>query len=83
MQINKGCSIEFLSARFWQLVYKENIRCTRLIRRSLQVVIRQKFVIWMVLSPSHPLRLMPKEFQLLVYILHFLGVEICYVDICL
>jgi hypothetical protein len=39
MQIIKGCSIEFLSARFWQLVYKENIRCTRLMRRSLQVVI--------------------------------------------
>jgi hypothetical protein len=44
-------------------------------RRSLQVVMRQKFVIWILLSPTHPPRLMPKEFQLLVYILHFLGVE--------
>jgi hypothetical protein len=26
-------------------------------RRSLQVIIRQKFVIWMLLSPAHPPRL--------------------------
>ena len=76
MQINKGCSIEFLSAQtIWQLVYKDNFRCTRLMRRSLQVVIRKQFVIWMLWSPAHQPRLMPKEFQLLVYILHFLGVE--------
>ena len=30
----------------------------------------------MLLSPAQPTRLMPKEFQLLVYILHLLGVEI-------
>ena len=28
-----------------------------------------------VIVPAHPPRLMPKEFQLLVYILHFLEVE--------
>ena len=40
MQINKGCSIEFLSVRtIWQLVYKNDFKCTRLMRRSLQVVI--------------------------------------------
>jgi hypothetical protein len=76
MQINKGCIIEFFpNGRFWQLIYKENFRCTRLMRRSLQVVIRQKFVKWMLWSPANQPRLMPKEFQLLVYILHFLGVE--------
>jgi hypothetical protein len=36
----------FPHERFWQFVYKENIRCTRLMQRSLQVVIRQKFVLW-------------------------------------
>jgi len=40
MQISKGCIIEFLSARtIWQLVYKEDFKCTRLMQRSLQVVI--------------------------------------------
>ena len=39
---------------------------------SLKVVIRQKFVLWMLQSPVHPPILMPKEFQSLVYILHFL-----------
>jgi hypothetical protein len=42
-------------------------------QRSLQVVIRQKFVLWMLKSPAHPPILMQKEFQSLVYILHFLG----------
>ena len=36
----------FPHERFWQFVYKENVRCTRLMQRSLQVVIRQKFVLW-------------------------------------
>ena len=27
----------FLHGRFWQFVYKENVRCTRLLQRSLQV----------------------------------------------
>ena len=68
MQISKGCSIEFLSAQtIWQLVYKENFRCTRLMRRSLQVVVRQRSVRWMLKSPGHPPRLMPIEFQLLVF----------------
>ena len=31
--------------RFWQFVYKENARCTRLMQRSLQVVIRKMFVL--------------------------------------
>ena len=35
----------FLHGRFWQFVYKENVRCTRLMQRSLQVVIRQMFVL--------------------------------------
>jgi hypothetical protein len=35
----------FPHGRFWQFVYKENVRCTRLIQRSLQVVIRQMFVL--------------------------------------
>ena len=50
MQISKGCSIEFLSARtIWQLVYKEDFKCSRLMpRRSLQVVIRQKSVFWIL-----------------------------------
>ena len=65
----------FPHGRFWQLSYKENCRCTRLMRRSVQVAIRQTFVIWMLFSLAQPPRLMPKEFQLLVYILHFLGVE--------
>ena len=33
----------FPHGRLWQFVYKENVRCTRLMQRSLQVVIRQKF----------------------------------------
>ena len=61
----------FPHGRFWQFVYKENVRCTRLMQRSLQVVIRQKFVLWMSESPAHPPILMPTEFQSLVYILHF------------
>ena len=61
----------FPHGRFWQFVYKENVRCTRLMQRSLQVVIRQKFVLCMIKSPAHPPILMPKEFQSLVYILHF------------
>ena len=36
--------------RLWQFVYKENVRCTRLMQHSLQVVIRQKFVLWMLVS---------------------------------
>ena len=63
----------FPHGRFWQFVYKENVRCTRLMQRSLRVVIRQKFVLWMLKSPVHPPILMPKEFQSLVYILHFFG----------
>ena len=35
----------FPHGRFWQIVYKENVRCTRLMQRSLQVVIRQMFVL--------------------------------------
>ena len=61
----------FPHGRFWQFVYKENVRCTRLMQRSLQVVIRQKFVLWMLQPSAHPPILMPKEFQSLVYILHF------------
>ena len=30
----------FPHGRFWQFVYKENVMCTRLMQRSLQVVIR-------------------------------------------
>jgi hypothetical protein len=72
-EINKGCSIEFLSARtILAFVYKENVRCTRLMQRSLQVVIRQKFVLWMLYSRAHPPIVMAKNFQSLVYILHFI-----------
>jgi hypothetical protein len=35
----------FPHGRFWQFVYTENVRCTRLMQRSLQVVIQQKFVL--------------------------------------
>jgi hypothetical protein len=35
----------FPHGRFWQFVYKENVSCTRLMQRSLQVVIRQMFVL--------------------------------------
>ena len=35
----------FPHGRLWQFVYKENVRCTRLMQRSLQVVIRQMFVL--------------------------------------
>ena len=35
----------FPHGRFWQFVYKENVRCTRIMQRSLQVVIRQMFVL--------------------------------------
>jgi hypothetical protein len=35
----------FPHGRFWQFVYKGNVRCTRLMQRSLQVVIRQMFVL--------------------------------------
>jgi hypothetical protein len=38
-------STDNLNGRFWQFVYKENDRCTRLIQSSLQVVIRQMFVL--------------------------------------
>ena len=61
----------FPHERFWQFVYTENVRCTRLMQRSLKVVIQQKFVLWMLKSPAHPPILMPKEFQSLVYILYF------------
>ena len=75
MQINKGCSIEFLSARTILAVsiYKENCICTRLKRRSLQIFNTTKVRYLDVIFPP---RLMPKEYQLLVYILHFWGVEI-------
>jgi len=54
MQISKGCGMEFLSARtIWQLVYKENCWCVRLMRRSLQVVVRQKFVLCMLVPLTH------------------------------
>jgi hypothetical protein len=35
----------FPHGRLWQFVYKENVRCTRLMQRSLQVAIRQMFVL--------------------------------------
>ena len=35
----------FQHGRVWQFAYKENIRCARLMQRSLQVVIRQMFVL--------------------------------------
>ena len=35
----------FPHGRIWQFVYKESVRCTRLMQRSLQVVIRQMFVL--------------------------------------
>ena len=35
----------FPHGRFWQFVYKENVRCTRLMQRSLQVVIKDKVLI--------------------------------------
>jgi hypothetical protein len=35
----------FPHGRFWQFVNKENVRCTRLMQRSLQVAIRQMFVL--------------------------------------
>jgi hypothetical protein len=35
----------FPHGRFWKFVYKENVRCTRLMQRSVQVVIRQMFVL--------------------------------------
>jgi hypothetical protein len=36
----------FPHGRFWQFaVYKEHVMCTRLMQRSLQVVIRQMFVL--------------------------------------
>jgi hypothetical protein len=35
----------FPHGRFWRFVYKENVRCNRLMQRSLQVVMRQKFVL--------------------------------------
>ena len=50
LQINKLTKVvvlnSFLHGRFWQfVVYKENVMCTRLMQRSLQVVIRQMFVL--------------------------------------
>ena len=35
----------FPHGRCWQFVFNETVRCTRLIQRSLQVVIRQMFVL--------------------------------------
>ena len=35
----------FLHGLYWQFVYKENVRCTQLMQRSLQVVIRQMFLL--------------------------------------
>ena len=35
----------FPHGRLWQFVYKENVRSTRLMQRSLQVVIRQMFLL--------------------------------------
>ena len=44
LQISKSTKAVVLNSfphgRFWQFVYKENVRCTRLMQRSLQVVIR-------------------------------------------
>ena len=54
LQINKLTKAVVLNSfpheRYWQFVYKENVRFTRLMQRSLQVVIRQKFefVLWML-----------------------------------
>ena len=67
MQINKGCSIEFLSAQTILAIsiYKEN---AKFVTDSNATKVRYLDVIV-------PPRLMPKEFQLLVYILHFWGLE--------
>ena len=54
----------FPHERFWQVVYIKNMR------RSLQILIRQKCVSWMLQFLPYPPRLMPKEFHLLIYILH-------------
>ena len=43
----------FPHGRFWQFVYKENIRCTRLMQRSLPVVIRQMFVLCSLKIEAH------------------------------
>jgi hypothetical protein len=49
LQISKLTKAVVLSSfphgLFWQFVYKENVRCTLLMQRSLQVVIRQMFVL--------------------------------------
>jgi hypothetical protein len=42
---NVNVNIILPHGRFWQFVYKENVRCTRLMQRSLQVVIQQMFVL--------------------------------------
>jgi hypothetical protein len=67
----------FPHGRFWQLVYKnkENVRCTRLMPRSLHNNNTTKVRDLDVIVPAHPPRLMPTEFQLLVYILHLLRVD--------
>ena len=45
-KVTKAVVLNFFPhGRFWQFVYKENVRCTRLMQRSLQVVIRQMFVL--------------------------------------
>jgi hypothetical protein len=43
----------FPHGRFWQFAYKENVRCTRLMQRSLQVVIRQLFVLCSLKNVVH------------------------------
>ena len=64
----------FPHGRFWQFVYKKNVRCTRLMQRSLQVVIRQKFVLWMLKSPAHPTNINAKRISITgIYFAFFLG----------
>ena len=71
MQISKGCSIVFLSARtIWQLVYNFFLGCTRLMWRWKTTKVRA----WDDIVPRSP-TLMPIEFPMLVYILIVLGVE--------
>ena len=78
LQISKLTKAVILNSfpleQIWQFVNEENVRCTRLMRRSFVTSCNTtKARALDVIVPAHPPILMPKEFQSLVYICIFLG----------
>ena len=91
MQISKACSIEFLSARtIWQLVYKEDFKCSRLMAATFVTSCNTtKVRVLDFIVPRPPTQINAYRISIIFifsYILNFLRgrnedyERICYVD---